>query len=130
MCKWCNPKYEGPSEAVQRANIGWAEDLRGDHMPPVGPVVAKRAPRRKNTKRWCRGKEGREHVVVVARDSYFSDENRWKCGMVRSWKNRDEWVWRCFHILRCENCGKILERGDGYLGQGEKCPDFHTVEAV
>lgn len=105
------------------------------------PEPAKRAPRRKDTKRWCRGKVGVEHELAAAVRSFYG--NAYVCGWRRTGyyasvepppvypkgvpipKRRRlikrEFVvtgreWRCFHEWRCTVCGK-------WLGSLPQCPD-------
>lgn len=74
----------------------------------------KRAPGRKDTRQWCKGKPGREHVPQIIR---IHDGYRWRpC----EWTPRYDWrairagdnawvlKWTCGHIESCANCGKIL----------------------
>lgn len=80
---------------------------------------------RKNTRRWCRGKEGVEHdPVVVLRDQYrdwkpilYSKHGvtrRLPCWYPVWWPTR----YFCAHRLVCKNCGKVLREG-----LGPDCPD-------
>jgi hypothetical protein len=100
------------------------------------PEPAKRAPGRKDTKRWCRGKEGVEHQVTVVLHKYaslhgcgWSKSGHWvRAGPVPprgvtlpKWPRNREWVvtgqtWRCFHEYQCTACGK-------FLGPVPQCPD-------
>lgn len=77
---------------------------------------------RKNTKRWCRGKVGVEHALVFGYRSWTLSFNRAgqpPCRPPSDWmQNRrvDEWI--CLHVLKCDECGKILR----HLNDDE-CPD-------
>lgn len=51
--------------------------------------------KKKNTKKWCRGKEGKEHDSVCMS---YSDIKRPGTTYGREWK-----------VLICKNCGKELE---------------------
>lgn len=126
MCKWCNPKYQEPSEAQQRADIGWAEERAGKHEDDVTVVVRSGKSTRKNTKRWCKGKVGREHVLEWGKDHWFMS-HKYGCRWMKDWDGAIKY--RCYHTRVCKNCSKILERGI-YDQIGEKCPDFHTVETA
>lgn len=74
----------------------------------VGPKQFKR----KNTKKWCKGKVGREHKpkVELAEKRYgymYSWGKEIKCGDTPYFfldKNK-----RCYHHVICENCGKELQ---------------------
>lgn len=75
------------------------------------------APRthRKDTGRWCKGHTGIEHEasVMLAVGPY-----RAGCGMRQSYKEPGHDVWHCDHIVRCSNCGKVLESLPS-----DDCPD-------
>jgi hypothetical protein len=64
------------------------------------PEIPKRSGKRKrkNTKRWCKGVEGREHELKIAK------KRSWVCGEM-SWRS----AWYCWHIRICKNCYKVLE---------------------
>lgn len=95
--------------------------------------VGKRAPGRKNTRRWCKGRPGREHTPEIA-----VPDNRLglrdKCG----WYDLrigglTTASYYCQHVERCAACGKVLRRHYGWLPgykllPGElaatDCPDY------
>ena len=102
------------------------------------PEVA-RAPRgKKNTRRWCKGKVGREHVEGIrlskyAASIYVQHLKRPAC----YWESRSNWLahmmevkdvnpsgkwWYCNHERCCTVCGKTL--GWNLNGLGTECPDF------
>ena len=95
-----------------------------------GYAQAKRAPGKKDTKRWCKGKAGREHVIetVVDRRSQTRQPNCRETDY--RWFSSDGWL--CYHVQQCVNCGKIskhwLSRAEcpSYTGVGKrpKPPDF------
>lgn len=73
-------------------------------------------PARKNTKRWCRGKVGTEHQPAVTMGQSWGRV----CGKDQSWSVRRRAlvnVWRCYHEMRCSQCGKVVDRSV------ERCPD-------
>lgn len=100
------------------------------------PDPSRRAPGKKDKRRWCRGKPGVEHRRAVVLHSPYGH----KCGWLntghwvdtgsplprgvpvpRRWKRSREWVvtgrrWMCLHELQCLACGK-------YLGPAPECPD-------
>ena len=99
------------------------------------PDPARKAPAKKDTKRWCRGKPGVEHDVAVVLHSSGHKCGWWESGhWVRTgpapprgvtlpkWpRNSREWVvtgrrWSCRHKYQCAACGK-------YLGPVPECPD-------
>lgn len=57
-----------------------------------------RAPGRKNTRAWCKGKVGRAHKPVIARSNYAGT---WPCHPRHGWRH-------CWHIEQCTVCGKTL----------------------
>lgn len=86
-----------------------------------GPEVTGQKRKRKNTRRWCKGVEGREHSPVIVRDKYdhfgrgcYRDESELG-GVLVGAVGR----WHCHHERVCENCGKVLE-----YWLGEACPDY------
>lgn len=68
----------------------------------------------KNTKRWCRGRVGREHTPDIRFNPHLS-ENTTKCG-VPTWTNS---FW-CWHQRFCTTCGKVLVQ---HLPK-EECPAY------
>lgn len=78
--------------------------------------------RKKNTRRWCRGKEGVEHVLETRLDKYAvyrreRDPHALICYRAEWWPRR----WWCSHERACVNCGKIL-----VISLEDDCPDFTT----
>ena len=85
--------------------IAWGDERYG--ISPVRPAPT----RKKNTARWCKGKEGREHVEEVRwahayafilslhlrRTCYEAGPGDWRKG------------WHCYHEVGCSVCGKILK---------------------
>ena len=75
---------------------------------------AKRAPARKDTRRWCKGKPGREHVprIVRLRTGYVSRSCEWvpryDWRAIRAGDDNFPVRWACGHFESCANCGKIL----------------------
>ena len=90
---------------VTRHDVDEAEALPWEPGPAVVPWRS-----RKDTKRWCKGKTGREHVPRLIVKGYNSD---FTCGP--GWDGR----WRCYHREACAVCGKIL--GDRI--PAGSCPD-------
>jgi hypothetical protein len=85
--------------------------------PPETPA---RHRAKKNTKRWCKGKEGREHGWEFIVPDYgmlaFNQGCRWS-----RWSSplRPQRKWFCYHYWVCKNCGKI-----DYNKRDQPCPDF------
>ncbi len=70
--------------------------------------------KKKNTKKWCGGKEGRQHQIeIILSDRYGT---KVKCGnkMFRP-------MWLCYHQEKCNVCGKILK-----YSLDKKCPKFEN----
>lgn len=77
---------------------------------------------KKDTKRWCKGHAGREHVPQTERPKWTTRPCELK-GDSSWWPSRTSSIpdddWRCNHQLVCVNCGKILE----YFLDAALCPD-------
>lgn len=86
-------------------------------MSRAEPRLDEDAPHRskKNTRRWCRGKPGTEHQVILTKHYWRREEpppcRRWPWG-------REPRRWVCYHVDRCTLCGKILRH------YGNDCPDY------
>jgi hypothetical protein len=81
----------------------------------VADVPAKPLPR-KDRKRWCRGKPGREHQPVIV-FAPFVVRKVPSCEWEPSW-TCEGLTWRCHHREECAACGRIL-RDHGALLPGE-----------
>lgn len=57
---------------------------------------------KKDTKRWCKGKVGREHVTEIRTEDWLGRD--YHCGP--SWGGR----WACWERVVCTVCGKKLQR--------------------
>lgn len=84
---------------VNRHDVGLWE---GDDVAPEGPVRG----RKKNTRRWCKGKPGREHAPVFT-GSKWSFRRGCRPVVPGDWM-REKDGWHCSHQEVCANCGKIL----------------------
>lgn len=80
--------------------------------------------KKKNTRKWCKGKKGREHdPVLIKRNDWLSYQHKGICHTVKrfiSWNKGDrvyEDRWYCCHILKCSKCGKIIKDFP------DECPD-------
>lgn len=83
----------------------WQQKLVDSKVPPI--TDPNRKPyNRKNTRKWCRGKVGVEHVVIIVKDNFRSQDIPCLTG---------GWFF-CDHYFKCSNCGK-------YLGKPKTCPD-------
>ena len=76
--------------------------------------------KKKNTKKWCKGKVGREHVLHITKGNYgsFSEckDPRWRIYGSEDFLER----YLCWHQRSCKVCGKVLEWS---LDKSE-CPDY------
>lgn len=82
---------------------------------PANPALRDRRPRaRKDTKRWCRGKQGVPHVEVVVRESWNGTRDT---ACTDDPARLPGWI-PCYHRVRCGECGKVLR----YLNAAS-CPD-------
>ena len=71
---------------------------------------------KKNTRKWCKGKVGREHTTeLVYRSHYGYYLDKYGCGIKKKfvrWGGSDrvwEDTWYCLHEVKCTKCGKVLE---------------------
>lgn len=83
--------------------------------------------RRKDTRRWCKGKPGRDHVPGEPVKGSYAASHDWPCSWHLSGVVGREPTPRysCLHEVRCQTCGKILE----HWLEPERCPDFQPYEA-
>jgi hypothetical protein len=91
------------------------------------PALARRAPGRKNTRAWCKGKVGRPHTVQIV---YPPNAFRRSCSWAdyASWRTGEKTMrWCCHHGEVCTVCGKVLRVSHGWFG-GDlellECPDY------
>lgn len=79
---------------------------RRDARHALGDVHAGKTPNRKDTKRWCRGKVGREHATAVGTHAE-----------VKGWNA----IFATWQVLYCTECGREL---DVYYGSKQEKPDW------
>lgn len=92
-----------------------------DRKDPLSKENQPHRPRaRKDTKRWCRGKEGREHQPEMVRHHQHGHHDR-DCHESSWWKGG----WWCYHASRCRICGKYV---DSSLPK-EQCPTWLKRES-
>ena len=99
--------------AVKRITEGgwWNHD---DTKDPLSDAHAEHKPRgKKNTRKWCKGKPGVEHVVVTV---VHHSATGTRCGASTWMPHR----WLCRHAMQCVTCGKYLNE---WLKPAE-CPDY------
>lgn len=83
---------------------------------------------KKNTRKWCKGKVGKEHVPIVSIDTKmltYVRECHWREYSWTVFKREPEKRWQCHHHTTCQNCGKVLE--SWYLTK-DKCPDYKEYD--
>lgn len=94
MCSRC--KDETPHPQIVRADQSAEEEPRRRSAP-------------KNTRKWCKGKVGREHIPSIIKKPTWGDD---KCHY-SNWKSartgRFLGYWICNHREICERCGKVLK---------------------
>jgi hypothetical protein len=85
------------------------------------PEPARRGKGRKDTRRWCRGKEGTEHVLVWIPGGWRGREH--PCEWTYQYARREHGFtirWWCRHEVRCSVCKKVLRSRI----PEEDCPDY------
>ncbi len=107
-----------------------ADDDVGVDAEPV-LITHRRRPAKKDTRRWCRGKVGREHTLKIAVPPNAHQAN---CG----WRTRrhvddtypPSWSYFCRHAELCTVCGKVFRRYFDWLHEETSglhpvdCPEF------
>lgn len=68
------------------------------------PRPARSRSKYKNTRKWCRGKEGVEHSPIVEISRPFHSIPNAICGNSPNTNYN-----MCYHHVACENCGKELQ---------------------
>jgi hypothetical protein len=99
------------------SNSNWANEDFPSRIDSRDPKIDLRAPsKRKDTRRWCRGKRGVEHQFVV--------RNNVEINKVSWWPSPDA------KTLCCKVCGKELARytppHPHYMGPPRKIPAWVT----
>jgi hypothetical protein len=89
----------------------------------VGPHHNKK----KNTKKWCKGKVGKEHVPHITRSNYGRlskcQPAPWRV-VGRYGETMPIKRYICWHQRSCQNCGKVIE----YWLPAEECPDYKETD--
>lgn len=94
---------------------------------PADHPVTGRPKARKDTRRWCRGKVGVEHVIAVTVGNW-AQSYRFACRRandreLRLWPGQP---WVCRHQRSCTHCAKVLD----YSLPWRDCPDLPAVFAI
>lgn len=89
---------------------------------------ATKAPAKKNTKKWCKGKTGVEHKPEIRKSRYHASMGdkafcrwvpRWTGWRSGGWDYKNP-RWLCFHEEFCTTCGKITR----HTIDREECPEY------
>lgn len=78
---------------------------------------------RKDRRRWCRGREGREHVLGEPELSHWGEQHMARTGHDVACFRPDWYVhyWICQHVIKCIVCGRVMRRG-----LNNECPIYTT----
>jgi hypothetical protein len=98
------------SKEDKREGIPSVSDRRRTDQDPERKPKSK-----KDTKRWCKGKVGREHVGEIVYNPMWGNP---VCG-VSTWMKHSK-RWSCHHMDACKNCGKRLR----WSITLEECPTY------
>lgn len=90
----------------------------------------KKVPGKKNTRAWCNGKVGREHITVLVEDPWYTSKD-FSCSTRAEafpWMNipNTKMRWFCIHEQRCAVCNKILRHNL----RSEECPVYIQVYGI
>jgi hypothetical protein len=124
-CRDCNG-FTSLERRRRERQEGKSQVRAGEEYDTIARSGAGRPARqRKDTKRWCKGRYGREHRPVVQFSnwaSYWIERGRTchETSGASTWMRES---WRCFHEITCERCGKILN----YSVPKEQCPLYRKV---
>jgi hypothetical protein len=86
---------------------------------PLLDAPSKKSPGKKDTKRWCKGKVGVEHVVELKTSGWRNPQTdefvtcRWV-----PWGRRPHYSCYCRKV--CKTCGRVMD--NGYLRDKTECP--------
>ena len=95
------------SKAKKKTWGGYA--YKGEKPDPKREKPTPAKGKRKNTKRWCRGKRGQEHDTHVVQHEWAG--RVFDCGWNWTWEKEvppGRTTPICFEREVCKNCGKIL----------------------
>lgn len=130
-----------PGQFERHARGKWEWTLPGSRSAEVrtaaadDPEPARRPPGRKNTRAWCKGKQGVGHVPQLVWHPVLWGLGDPSCRWRPSWLTPDgEYAacWSCNHREECARCGKVLRAGvlrsecPAYPGT----PEQHTAAEV
>jgi len=94
-----------------------------DKSPPHSDAW-KKSSNKKNTKKWCKGVVGREHISILVEEKWYSSQNLF-CSpraIAFPWMKitNTKLRWFCIHQQKCAACNKILN----YNLRIEQCPVY------
>lgn len=114
----------GRFERHARAKSDWGtEPPRSAELAAAVAEPSVRPHARKDTRRWCKGKPGREHALeIVFRPWYGRTCHALDPG---HWLNFSGGDWHCEHREACSQCGKILR--EGWKLAREECPNWREA---
>ena len=142
-----------PGRFERHARSKWDWGLPGSRSAEVrdaaqaDPEPARKAPAKKDTRRWCRGKPGVKHRVVIVLHSPYGHRCGWRrtghwvqtgpslpkgVPVPKRWRwsqrgNREfvvtDRTWVCLHERQCITCSK-------FLGPAPACPDQEATGEV
>ena len=104
---------------------GWNDPTVKDPLSTASR--ARRARSTKDTRRWCRGKIGREHTLAILKDekmAYMDKGCRWVPYYVifrKGGEKVQKWHFSCTHHELCTTCGRRFRYGWDLLTD---CPDY------
>jgi hypothetical protein len=93
----------------------WYRDPKSD--PDAKEHRERPQRRKKDTRRWCKGKLGRKHKPGIV----FDDRFQRPCAPAPAWAQKLKgWWWMCHHIEICTVCKKHLR----WYVPKEECPTW------
>jgi hypothetical protein len=112
----------GKSAAI---NNGSARPPRVAQIAAAVQDTPRNSPRRKNTRRWCKGKVGVEHVPAIVFRPWYGRT----CQAAQGWQLslfKSEWM--CEHREICQNCDKILR--EPWKLRKQDCPVWWEAQGL
>ena len=104
----------------KRLMRGW-DPVRGRAAVKAAVIAEspKRAPGRKDTRAWCKGKAGREHQPEIVFCAPVFRRATVTCEWAPRWFDGPV-EWHCYHEEHCRSCGKVLRSSVG----NSQCPVY------
>lgn len=96
----------------------WDAEHRTAGRVPSADERTRRAPARKDKRRWCRGKVGVEHQPAIRKGDNYTYARR----VCEQWQPGKRWTrWLCCEQEYCTACGKILRHARRRLHPATDC---------